>query len=115
MSRRSWTLLLCVAAVWGGSFMLTSIAIRELSVPVVALMRTGVGALVLLPIALARGALAGFRRQLGPVFLLGVVQLAAPFLLLGFGQRSVPSGLAGILVSSTYWPATTRRRRARGR
>jgi len=106
MSRRSWLLLLCIAAVWGGSFMLTSIAIRELSVPVVALLRTGVGALVLLPIALARGALAGFRRHLGPVFLLGAVQLGAPFLLLGYGQRSVPSGLAGILVSSTpLWTA----------
>jgi drug/metabolite transporter (DMT)-like permease len=106
MSRRSWMLLLCVAAVWGGSFMLTSIAIRDLSVPVVALLRTAMGALVLLPIALARGALAGLRGQLGPVFLLGVVQLAAPFLLLGYGQRSVPSGLAGILVSSTpLWTA----------
>jgi drug/metabolite transporter (DMT)-like permease len=106
MSRRSWMLLLCVAAVWGGSFMLTSIAIRDLPVPDVAFMRTGVGALVLLPIALAQGALAGLRRQLGAVFLLGVVQLAAPFLLLGFGQRSVPSGLAGILVSSTpLWTA----------
>jgi drug/metabolite transporter (DMT)-like permease len=106
MSRRSWTLLLFVAAVWGGSFMLTSIAIRDLAVPVVALLRTAMGALVLLPIALARGALAGLRRQLGAVLLLGVVQLAAPFLLLGFGQRSVPSGLAGILVSSTpLWTA----------
>jgi drug/metabolite transporter (DMT)-like permease len=106
MSRRSWTLLLCVAAVWGGSFMLTSIAIRDLAVPVVALLRTAMGALVLLPIALAQGALAGLRRQLVPVFLLGVVQLATPFLLLGYGQRTVPSGLAGILVSSTpLWTA----------
>src|SRR5215211_7560040 len=106
MSRRSWTLLLIVAAVWGGSFMLTAIAIRDLAVPVVALVRTGVGALVLLPIALARGALVGVGRQLGAVFLLGVVQLAAPFLLLGYGQRSVPSGLAGIFVSSTpLWTA----------
>src|SRR5919202_3503799 len=106
MSRRSWTLLLIVAGVWGGSFMLTAIAIRDLPVPVVALFRTGVGALVLLPVALRRGALAGLRAQLGPVLLLGVVQLAAPFLLLGYGQRSVPSGLAGILVSSTpLWTA----------
>ena len=95
-----------VAGVWGGSFMLTAIAIRDLSVPVVALFRTGVGALVLLPIALRRGALADLRGQLWPVFLLGVVQLAAPFLLLGYGQRSVPSGLAGILVSSMpLWTA----------
>src|SRR4051794_27814004 len=106
MSRRSWTLLLIVAALWGGSFMLTSIAIRDLAVPVVALFRTGMGALVLLPIALRRGALADLRAQLWPVLLLGVVQLAAPFLLLGYGQRSVPSGLAGILVSSTpLWTA----------
>src|SRR3954452_4234240 len=106
MSRRSWTLLLCVAAAWGGSRMLTSIAIRELSARAVALRRTGGGALVLLPIALARGALAGFRRQLGPMFLLGGVQLAAPFLLLWYGPRSVASGLAGMLVSSTpLWTA----------
>src|SRR3954451_434434 len=106
MSRRSWTLLLIVAALWGGSFMLTAIAIRDLAVPVVSLFRTGMGALVLLPIALRRGALAGLRAQLWPVLLLGVVQLAAPFLLLGYGQRTVPSGLAGILVSSTpLWTA----------
>jgi len=106
MSRRSWTLLVIVAGVWGGSFMLTAIAIRDLAVPVVALFRTGMGALVLLPIALRSGALAGLRAQLGPVFVLGVVQLAAPFLLLGYGQRTVPSGLAGILVSSTpLWTA----------
>lgn len=121
MSRRSWTLLLIVAGLWGGSFMLTSIAIRDLAVPVVALFRTGVGALVLLPIALRRGALAGLRRQLWPVLLLGVVQLAGPFLLLGYGQRSVPSGLAGILVSSTpLWTALLavwidHEERARGR
>jgi drug/metabolite transporter (DMT)-like permease len=106
MSRRSWMLLLIVAGVWGGSFMLTAIAIRDLPVPVVALFRTGVGALVLLPIALRRGALAGVQAQLWPLLLLGVVQLAAPFMLLGYGQRSVPSGLAGILVSSTpLWTA----------
>src|ERR1700749_3482325 len=106
MSRRSWMLLLIVAGMWGGSFLLTAIAIRDLAVPVVAFIRTGMGVLVLLPIALRRGALAGIRAQVWPIFLLGVVQLAGPFLLLGFGQRSVPSGLAGILVSSTpLWAA----------
>jgi drug/metabolite transporter (DMT)-like permease len=121
VSRRSWMLLVIVAAMWGGSFMLTAIAIRDLAVPVVAFTRTAVGALVLAPIALRRGALAGLRGQLWPLLLLGVVQLAAPFLLLGYGQRSVPSGLAGILVSSTpLWTALLavwidREERARGR
>jgi drug/metabolite transporter (DMT)-like permease len=57
VSRRSWMLLVIVAAMWGGSFMLTAIAIRDLAVPVVAFTRTAVGALVLAPIALRRGAL----------------------------------------------------------
>src|SRR4051812_37948831 len=98
MSRRSWTLLLCVAAVWGGSSMLTSIAIRDLAVPVVTLLRTAMGALLLLPIALAQGGSPRFGGS-SAVFMLGVVQLPARFLLLGYGQHSVPSALAGILVS----------------
>ncbi len=106
MDRRSWVLLLILGAVWGASFLLTAIAIRDLSVPVVSLFRTGIGGLVLLPIALARGALAGAARQLRPILVLAVVQLAGPFLLIGFGQRHVDSGLAGILVASTpLWTA----------
>ena len=106
VDRRSWALLVILGAVWGASFLLTAIAIRDLAVPVVALFRTGIGALVLLPIALARGALAGLTRQLGPIFVLAIVQLAGPFLLIGYGQRHVATGLAGILVSSTpLWTA----------
>ncbi len=106
VDRRSWALLVILGAVWGASFLLTAIAIRDLAVPVVSLFRTGIGALVLLPIALARGALAGLGRQLGPIFVLAMVQLAGPFLLIGYGQRHVASGLAGILVSATpLWTA----------
>lgn len=95
-----------LSAVWGGSFLLTAIAIRDLSVPVVSFLRTGVGAIVLLPVALRRGALRGIRAQGGPIVVLGIVQLALPFLLIGYGQRRVDSGLAGILVASTpLWTA----------
>ena len=106
MDRRSWVLLVILGAVWGASFLLTAIAIRDLSAPVVSLFRTGIGALVLLPIALARGALSGATRQIRPILVLAVVQLAGPFLLIGYGQRHVDSGLAGILVASTpLWTA----------
>ena len=106
MDRRSWVLLVILGAVWGASFLLTAIAIRDLTVPVVSLFRTAIGALVLLPIALARGALAGAAQRLGPILVLALVQLAGPFLLIGYGQRHVDSGLAGILVASTpLWTA----------
>jgi drug/metabolite transporter (DMT)-like permease len=77
VDRRSWVLLVILGAVWGASFLLTAIAIRDLTVPVVSLLRTGIGALVLLPIALARGALAGAAQRLGPIVVLAIVQLAA--------------------------------------
>ena len=106
MDRRTWVLLVILGAVWGASFLLTAIAIRDLTVPVVSLFRTGIGGLVLLPIALARGALAGATRRLRPIVVLAVVQLAGPFVLIGYGQRHVDSGLAGILVASTpLWTA----------
>ena len=65
VSRRSWTLLLIVAGVWEGFFMLTAIAIRDLSGPVVACFAR-MDALVLLPIALRRGALADLGGRSGP-------------------------------------------------
>ncbi len=40
------------------------------------------------------------RRPL-PAILLGVFAIAAPFMLISLGELSVPSGLAGVLVSST--------------
>ena len=78
-----------LGAVWVAFFLLTAIAIRDLTVPVVSLFRTGVGALVLLPAALARRALAGLAGQLGPILVLAIIQLAGPFLLIGYGQRHV--------------------------
>jgi drug/metabolite transporter (DMT)-like permease len=106
MDRRTWALLVFLSAIWGGSFLLTQLAIRDLSVPVVSLARTGVGALLLLPIALQQGALRGLGRRIPTLLVLAVVQLAAPFLLLGYGQRHIDSGLAGILVASTpLWTA----------
>ena len=106
VDRRSWGLLVTLGAVWGSSFLLTALAIQDLSVPVVSFLRTGVGALVLVPVALATGTLMSLRRHAGALLLVGVVQLAGPFLLIGYGQLSVPSGLAGILVASTpLWTA----------
>ena len=101
MDRRSWTLLLGLSAIWGASYLLIKIALRDLSPEVVAFTRIALAALLLLPIAASRGALRPLRGRLGTVTVLGAVQVAGPFLLIAAGEQSISSSLAGILVATT--------------
>jgi drug/metabolite transporter (DMT)-like permease len=101
VDRRSWTLLLALSAIWGASYLLIKIALRDLSPEVVAFTRIALAALLLLPIALSRGALRPLRGRVGTVVILGAVQVAGPFLLIAAGERSISSSLAGILVATT--------------
>jgi drug/metabolite transporter (DMT)-like permease len=89
-----------LAALWGASYMFIKVAIDDVSPVVVVWVRLVLAALVLLPIAHRRGALAALRGHLPVVALLAGVQVLAPFLLITFGERHIPSSLAGILVAS---------------
>jgi len=101
VDRRSWTLLLALSAIWGASYLLIKIALRDLSPELVAFTRIALAALLLLPIAASRHALAPLRGRLGTVTVLGAIQVAGPFLLIAAGERSISSSLAGILVATT--------------
>jgi drug/metabolite transporter (DMT)-like permease len=106
VDRRAWLLLGAVSAIWGASFLWTALALRDLSPGVVTLARAGLAAAVMLPVALRRDALRGLRERPGAIVAVALVQLAAPFLLIGYGQVEVDSGLAGVLVGSTpLWTA----------
>src|SRR6476659_7181480 len=101
MGRRSWLMLLALSAIWGASYLLIKIGLRDLSAPMVAWGRISLAALVLLPLAAAQGALRPLRGKLGALFVLGAVQVAGPFLLISLSELSIASGLAGILVATT--------------
>jgi drug/metabolite transporter (DMT)-like permease len=101
VDRRSWTLLLALSAIWGASYLLIKIALRDLSPELVAFTRIALAALLLLPVAASRHALAPLRGRLGTVAVLGAIQVAGPFLLIAAGERSISSSLAGILVATT--------------
>lgn len=100
MSRRSWLLMGLLAATWGASYFFIEVGLRDFSAPVVVCLRTALAALVLLPVALHRRAFAGLRGRWHLVAACGAVQVAAPFLLIVFGQRHIPSALTGIIVAS---------------
>ena len=58
VDRRAWTLLLMLGAIWGASYMLIKIGIRDFSPGMVAFLRIALGAAVLVAIAARRDALA---------------------------------------------------------
>lgn len=101
MTPRQTALLLGLAAIWGGSYLLIKYALEDLSAPMIVWARCALAALVLL-VALrgaARGALADMRRRPGSAVLLGTLAVALPFLLITLGELEVPSGLTAVLIS----------------
>jgi len=100
MDRRSWTLLLILAAIWGASYLFIKVGLRDLDPVMIAFGRIALAALVLAPLAASRGALRGLGETASLLFLLGAVQAAAPFLLIALGEQEISSSLAGILVAS---------------
>jgi drug/metabolite transporter (DMT)-like permease len=106
MERRSLVLLLILAALWGSSYMFIKIGLEDLSPAEIVFIRTALAALVLLPIALRRNGFAGIRPLLPLLAVLAAIQVAAPFLLISYGEEHISSGLAGVLVASApIWTA----------
>ena len=54
MSARGWTLFAAMSVIWGIPYLLIKVAVEGVSVPVLVLARTAIGAAVLLPLAMFR-------------------------------------------------------------
>src|SRR6266550_2860680 len=93
-------MLLVLGAIWGVSYLLIKIALRELSPAMVAWTRIALAMAVLIPYAASRGALGGLRAHAGTLVVLALVQVAAPFLLISTGEQHIASSAAGVLVAS---------------
>ena len=101
MTRRAWILMLVLAALWGGSYMFIEIVLDGgLSSTFLVFARTALGALVLVPIALSRGAWPAMRRHLPLLAFVALIHIVVPFLLITVGQHHVTSSMAGILIAS---------------
>ena len=100
MTRRALVLLLALAALWGASYLFIKIGLRGMSAAEIVTVRTGLAALVLLPVALRRGALSGLRGKLPLVVLLGAVNMAGPLTLIGLGEHHVATSVTGILIAA---------------
>lgn len=97
MSRRHLVMLIVLAAIWGASFLLIKVGVRDLEPATLVLLRVGLAALTLFPIALAAGALDGLRGDWRGLAVMGALNSAIPFWLLSFGETRLDSGLAAVL------------------
>jgi drug/metabolite transporter (DMT)-like permease len=100
MTRRGWILFLAMGLIWGIPYLLIKIAVGELHPATLVLIRTSIGALLLLPIAAARGSLAPLRPYWKPVLLFTAVEVALPWVLLSDAERRLPSSLTGLLLAA---------------
>lgn len=102
---RSWVMLICLAVIWGASFMGGKIALTGFAPLTVAALRISIGAAVLTAMAyLLSTGLPPLRQGRGPRIWLHALGMAVftnavPFSLLAWGQLRVTSGFAGITMA----------------
>jgi drug/metabolite transporter (DMT)-like permease len=98
MTRQSVALeYLALAAIWGSSFLFMRLGGVEFGVIPTAGVRVMIGALVLVPILLAKGQWASLRDNAAPVLFVGTLNSALPFVLFAYAVTSISTGLSGIL------------------
>lgn len=100
MSRRGWALFVGISLLWGLPYLLIKVAVTALDPVLVVFLRAGIAALVLLPVAVANGALRAILPRWRAVVLLASVEMVGPFLLIAYGEQHITSSLAGILIAA---------------
>jgi drug/metabolite transporter (DMT)-like permease len=100
VSRRAAVLFLSLGVVWGIPYLLIKVAIEELSPAQLVLGRTAIAALILLPIALAQGAVRPVLAHWRWLLVFTVVEIAVPWVLLGSAETRLPSSTTGLLIAA---------------
>jgi drug/metabolite transporter (DMT)-like permease len=93
-------LLLIVAGIWGASYLFIKVAVREIEPTAMMDLRLIFAAVVLVPVLAwrlgSRSALAEVRSTGTAAFVLGVTNMALPFVLIAWGEKHIDSGVAAI-------------------
>jgi len=101
VSRKGLILFLVVGLVWGIPYLLIKIAVEDFSAPTIVFVRTAIGALVLIPLAIHRKALMPALRKWKTVIAFATFELIGPWWLISTAENGhINSGLAGLLIST---------------
>jgi len=97
--RAAWTFA-ALGVAWGIPYLLIKVAVSELSASQLVLGRTAIAAVLLLPVALARGQVGAVLRRWPAVAAYTVVEIAVPWVFLGRAEQELPSSTTGLLIAA---------------
>jgi len=99
-SRVDWLIFLALGFVWGSSYLFIKIAVDDFGTFTLVALRLAIGAALLWAVLrLARERLPREPRIYGHLVVMALVNIAIPFLLITWAERSVESALAAVLNS----------------
>jgi len=94
--------LILTAAIWGSSFLCIAIALEDFAPVAIAGYRVALAALAVLLLCAAKGLRATLdRHTVFMFFAIGLLNGAAPFTLIGWGQLSVDSSTTAVLIAAS--------------
>lgn len=88
-----------MSVVWGVPYLLIKVAVRDIGPAELVFVRTALGAVLLLPIALYRKELRASLRPWLPLLAYTVIEIAVPWLLLSHAEQRVDSSLTGLVIA----------------
>lgn len=100
MTRRGLILFALLGLTWGIPYLLIKIAVGQLDPVMLVFGRTALAAVVLLPVAAARGEIMPVLRRWRPLALFTVVEILVPQFLLSTAEERLPSSTTGLLIAA---------------
>jgi drug/metabolite transporter (DMT)-like permease len=99
-SRVDWLIFLALGVMWGSSYLFIKIAVDDFGTFTLVALRLAIGAALLWAVLRFAGQrLPRERRVYGHLLVMAMVNIAIPFLLITWAERSVESALAAVLTS----------------
>ena len=96
----NWFLLMCLVLLWGTSFVFTSISVETVDPLTVVFCRVLIAAIILSAVVLLKGQrFPGTKSSWIALFIMGFAGNVFPFFLIAWGQLSVNSGIAGMIMA----------------
>jgi drug/metabolite transporter (DMT)-like permease len=102
MNRSDWLILGILALIWGGAFFFIGVAVRHVPPLTYVWLRLTIAAAAMWLFLHVKGQSVGLPKQVwGSILLLALLNNAIPFVLFGWSQTHIASGLASILNATT--------------
>jgi drug/metabolite transporter (DMT)-like permease len=96
---RRYVLFAAMCVIWGIPYLLIRVAVRDLDPSVLVLGRTAIGALLLLPLAAARGEIRPALARWKPLLVFAAIEIAIPWVLLSSAERRLSSSFTGLMIA----------------